>query len=55
MDFVGRSQDIQRASRRARIDLPASGIQRPIQVMAGNYDLSGVCPWWTSLSGAAKA
>jgi 2,3-dihydroxybiphenyl 1,2-dioxygenase len=53
-DFVGMLDDARRASRYARIELAATGFQRPIQVMEGNYELSGVCPWWTSLSGAAK-
>jgi hypothetical protein len=35
-----------------RLKNAAAGERRPVQVMAGNYELTtGVCPWWDGLKG----
>jgi 2,3-dihydroxybiphenyl 1,2-dioxygenase len=40
----------QEAARALRMKVAQDGLRRPVQVIAGNYDLmDGVCPWWDSV------
>jgi 2,3-dihydroxybiphenyl 1,2-dioxygenase len=48
-------EERQSEARRMRMQHAANGLRRPVQVMEGNYELSGVCPWWDSLKREQKA
>ena len=36
-------------AREMRMRLAAAGIRVPVQVIEGNYRLSGICAWWDSV------
>ena len=38
-------------ARSMRMELAAKGVRQPVQVIAGNYEVSrGVCPWWDAMT-----
>lgn len=43
-------------ARALRLQNAAAGFRRPVQVIAGNYEvMSGVCPWWDSVKARSVA
>jgi 2,3-dihydroxybiphenyl 1,2-dioxygenase len=47
------SEEAQEAARRLRLELARQGYRRPVQVIAGNFELApGTCPWWDGLKRA---
>ena len=44
------SDDDQAKARELRLQNAAAGFRRPVQVIEGNYQVTGgVCPWWDSV------
>jgi 2,3-dihydroxybiphenyl 1,2-dioxygenase len=50
------SEEDRAKARALRMKNAENGFRRPVQVIDGNYELmSGVCPWWDSLTKSQKA
>ena len=50
------SQEDSAKARALRLKNAADGFRRPVQVIAGNYDvMSGVCPWWDAVKPRSAA
>jgi 2,3-dihydroxybiphenyl 1,2-dioxygenase len=50
------SEDDRAKARALRLKNAENGFRRPVQVIDGNYEtMSGVCPWWDSLTKSQKA
>jgi 2,3-dihydroxybiphenyl 1,2-dioxygenase len=50
------SEEDRAKARALRLKNAENGFRRPVQVIDGNYELmSGVCPWWDSLTKSQKA
>jgi 2,3-dihydroxybiphenyl 1,2-dioxygenase len=50
------SEEDRAKARTLRLKNAENGFRRPVQVIDGNYELmSGVCPWWDSLTKSQKA
>ncbi len=55
-DRVWLSAEDRAKARALRLKNAADGYRRPVQVIAGNYEvMSGVCPWWDGIKARAAA
>jgi len=49
------SAEDQAKARALRLSNAANGYRRPVQVMEGNYEVAGVCPWWDGIRSKTAA
>jgi 2,3-dihydroxybiphenyl 1,2-dioxygenase len=55
-DRVWLSKEDNAKARALRLKNAAEGYRRPVQVMAGNYEvMAGVCPWWDAVKAKTAA
>ncbi len=55
-DRVWLSKEDNAKARALRLKNAAEGYRRPVQVMAGNYEvMTGVCPWWDAVKAKTAA
>ncbi len=55
-DRVWLSKEDNEKARALRLKNAAEGYRRPVQVMAGNYEvMAGVCPWWDAVKAKTAA
>jgi 2,3-dihydroxybiphenyl 1,2-dioxygenase len=55
-DRVWLSKEDNAKARALRLKNAAAGYRRPVQVLAGNYEvMAGVCPWWDALKAKTAA